>query len=365
MGVSSFDILGLLAASGELLLEELTNNVQTHFLEHGNSWIKENFITVLHAVFRLASCRELKDYCLESICSDPSPLFDSESFPSLDKDIFLELIKREGLKIEEVNIWEYLIKWGICRLSGIEEKKPSNVKEFSERNIKDLKKIIDPFIPYIRFYEISRKDFHDKVWPFQKVLPESLFEDVISFLMTATEPRRKILPPRIKSIIDDSKILTREHLEIITNWIEKKDIIDKEKRRYHFTLLYRGTRDGFDAKSFHQNVDGQGPAIAVIKIKNSGKIVGGFNTSGWNGNSIDNFIFSMGSQNNHITSKIDRLKGKCSVYDKDDIMIRFGNYGLILDSGRNGTCHKSILDTNSFPAEEVELFSVIEKDSGQ
>ncbi|CAG8562830.1 16562_t:CDS:2, partial [Acaulospora colombiana] len=239
-GVSGFDILDLLVASDEFLLEELIKHVQNYFIEH-MTWLEQNLFTVLNTIFQLI-------------------------FPSLNKDIFLELIKYDELKIEEVSVWEHLIKWGIHQTPGIKGMKSSDVKKFSEKNFKDLKNTMGPFIPYIRFYEISSNDFFNKVRPFRKAMPESLFEDVMSFLVAETEPKQEKLPARNGNVIDDSKIITRRHADIISNLIEKRDKVNK-----------------------------QGKAIAVIKVKGSGKIIGGFNANGWNHNpsSFKQFYGSM------------------------------------------------------------------------
>src|SRR5688572_17565899 len=87
------DIFRLLIASDELLLEEPFKYVQDHLIEKHTRWIQQNFVLVLHAVFKLASCKKLQDYCLESICADPRPFFASETFSSLDEDILFGLLK--------------------------------------------------------------------------------------------------------------------------------------------------------------------------------------------------------------------------------------------------------------------------------
>src|SRR5262245_21343649 len=103
----------MLIASDELLLEELFGYVQDHLVEKHARWIQQNFVFVLHAVFKLAGCKKLQDYCLESICVDPKPLIDSKNFTSLDRDIFFVLLERDDLQVEEVDVWDCLIKWGI------------------------------------------------------------------------------------------------------------------------------------------------------------------------------------------------------------------------------------------------------------
>ena len=103
------NILELLIASDELLLEELFNDVQKYLVEEQKVWVQENFVLVLHTVFKFDNC-ELKDYCFESICENPQPFFTSKTFPSSDKDILFTLLKRDDLHIKEDVIWDCLIK---------------------------------------------------------------------------------------------------------------------------------------------------------------------------------------------------------------------------------------------------------------
>src|SRR3989337_3284894 len=107
---SGAGILGLLVASDELLLEELFNHVQNHLIEKQTNWVQQNFVLVLHTVFKLDSCKKLQDHCLDSICADPQPFITSKDFPSLDKDILYGLLKRDDFQVEEAVIWDHLIK---------------------------------------------------------------------------------------------------------------------------------------------------------------------------------------------------------------------------------------------------------------
>jgi hypothetical protein len=48
-----------------------------------------------------------------------------------------------------------------------------------------------------------------------------------------------------------------------------------------WTLLYRGTRDGFGAKDFHTKCDGHPNTLTILKAKESSFIFGGFTTVDW------------------------------------------------------------------------------------
>src|ERR1043166_8246243 len=107
---SGEDIFELLIASDELLLEELSNHIQDHLLEKHVDWIQQNFVLVIHTVFKFADCKKLRDHCLESICSDPRSII-----PSLENGLLLDLLQGDDLRIDEIEIWNCLIQWGIER----------------------------------------------------------------------------------------------------------------------------------------------------------------------------------------------------------------------------------------------------------
>ncbi|RHZ43251.1 hypothetical protein Glove_816420g5 [Diversispora epigaea] len=377
--VSSSDILGLLVASDELILEELFKYVQNYLIEKETAWLNQNLVKILLIVSKLASCKPLQNYCYKSICADPDSFFASEDFPILNKDIFLELVKRDDLGIEEIDLWDHLIKWGISQTLTI---KQNDVKKFTDADFENLKKTINPFISHIRFYVISSRDFYNKIRPYKKVLPLTLYEDVMSFLMAENKPQQKRLPARFSPYLyinlPESKIIRRKHAAILSDRIHYKNASSKTSKeyKYKFQLLYRGSRDGYDINTFYSKVNRQGQAIAVIKIQNSEKIIGGFNASGWNysyRNSYDDddeydcyndrnknhFIFSF-EKNYKI--KIGKFVSGTGLLYGQDCMIEFGD-GDLTFNGRKGSCNQRsydqpILDVNSFVAEEMEIFSI-------
>ncbi|RIB27083.1 hypothetical protein C2G38_2063090, partial [Gigaspora rosea] len=119
-------------------------------------------------------------------------------------------------------------------------------------------------------------------------------------------PRKKLttqLPSR-KSISIPSSIINLEHAVEISSWIDRHSTTyDITEIPYEFKLLLRGSRDGFDAKTFHKLCDNIPGLIVVIKVENSNEILGGYNPLGWN--STNNgytaapggFIFSLKNAN--------------------------------------------------------------------
>jgi hypothetical protein len=67
-------------------------------------------------------------------------------------------------------------------------------------------------------------------------------------------------------------LLNEERKRQINEWLGNNSM--KE-------LLYRGSRDGFEASEFHSRCDCQGATIAIIRSTN-GSVFGGFSTTSWN-----------------------------------------------------------------------------------
>jgi len=152
---------------------------------------------------------------------------------------------------------------------------------------------------------MSPDDFHQHIYPFRKILPKTLKQDLISYFIASNyKPISKILPPRVPAF--DSIIISYKHATLIENWISKKDDDDilpsfrfpsittstfsffsssnqnqNQKLNYEWHLLYRASRDDFSAESFHAKCDNQGACVVAIKVKDQPIILGGYNPIGW------------------------------------------------------------------------------------
>jgi hypothetical protein len=202
---------------------------------------------VFHTIINLESCKKLLGYCYEIIYEFPKPFLNSPEFPRLEKNILLELIKQDNLVIEEIELWNYLVKWGIAQTSELGDKNIDDLNKWNKEDFLALKNTLEPFIPHVRFFDISSNNFHNIIWPFKKVLPETLRKDILSFHMAETLPKN-ILPPRsCGNITFDSIIINQKHAAILANWTQRKDANARiPKNKYNFNLIYRGSRDGFD-----------------------------------------------------------------------------------------------------------------------
>ncbi|CAG8626027.1 20034_t:CDS:2 [Cetraspora pellucida] len=405
---SGFNILALLVAADELIPNKLVNYIQHHLINEESSWLQKHLVIILHTVFKLQSCKTIQDHIMKTICKNPKSFFELKDFLTLDKDIYLKLVMRNDMDIEEIDTWKYLVKLG-TEQSVTSKGKSKDVINWGENDFASFKKFLDPFIPYIRFHEISRNDFYFHIRPYKKAIPEDLYEDLVTYLMANITPKVSKLPSRYGSINIDSMIIEKDKAAIITNWIEKRTNFAR-KPVYQFKLTYRASRDGFNYENFIHN-NSNGAILWLIKISDSENIIGGYNPLGlrnmnynynyknynvdcmyefgcdefnhycdgygndcdYNGNyygnnyeqwetTNDSFIFcfeDVKSSNNYALSRV--KNPSTAIYSYDGNWMNFGNADLILN-GQNGSCtqchYEKNLNVNNFVVEELETFVV-------
>ena len=88
---------------------------------------------------------------------------------------------------------------------------------------------------------------------------------------------------RVQGIIDElrsqpfegSLILSTEHRQILTNWLQAK----LTSASFTYTLIYRASRNGWNAVNFHSVCDRKGPTVTVVKSGNN--IFGGYTEQSW------------------------------------------------------------------------------------
>ncbi|CAG8834087.1 30279_t:CDS:2, partial [Gigaspora margarita] len=164
----------------------------------------------------ILGCKIIQDFIMKLICDEPKPFFESKEFPILDKDIFLTLIKKDVMDIEETDIWKYLIKWGTTQSISYKGKsKETNVNNWGENDFALFKKSLEPFIQYIRFHEISKENFYHYVRPYKKAIPENFYEDLMTYFMANLRIKLNLSPiGSKKELLFLESLFTNLHLPI-------------------------------------------------------------------------------------------------------------------------------------------------------
>ncbi|GBB93014.1 hypothetical protein RclHR1_00210010 [Rhizophagus clarus] len=298
--IEQTNYLELLKAADELGFDKIIENLQLYLINHQKDYLKSDPIGILQIVFLYEQFILLKDFCLKSICQETKILFDSEKFLTLPVQTLELLLQQDELALDEIDIWNYLIKWAHAQNPTI-ERDPSN---WTEDDIEIMKETINTLIKLIRFHNISVEDHINNVSPYEKLLTKNLISDNLQISKTK-QPE-----------LDSSILLTQKDLYplLFLNWINNKDNIIYKSRsflQYEFKLILRGSRDGFDGNSFHDKCDHKKETITIAKIKDSNKLVGGYNPLGWEGNDFkntsDSFIFLFDDYKDINTGKIGRV----------------------------------------------------------
>uniref|UniRef100_U9SRD8 Kelch-like protein 17 n=1 Tax=Rhizophagus irregularis (strain DAOM 181602 / DAOM 197198 / MUCL 43194) TaxID=747089 RepID=U9SRD8_RHIID len=375
------DIIKILVAANELNLQELVKYLQTSLIENNSDWIEKNFNFIYQTSFENNennSFLELQNYCTDLISKEPDKIFKSLNFSSISEKILISLIQSDNLQMNEIQVWENVLKWGHAQ-----NPESSDPTRLSKDYFSVLKNTLQHCIPFIRFYNLTSKEILDSVIPYREILPEELYVDLFRTFLSLHPDSMSIAkskPRKLKNV--DSNIITFKHAEIISKWIDKLSTTDKLTSSYKFELILRGSRDGFSPGKFHEICDNQSCTVSVIKVKNSNEILGGYNPIEWKhdervyGTTNDSFIFSfesVDSVENHILSRV--KNEQYAIFNVRNCGPLFGNQGGDLTIWgdnfyersycRKRSYKKRIRKTeDAFSVEEYEVFQIIKEMDG-
>ncbi|CAG8469970.1 9195_t:CDS:2 [Dentiscutata heterogama] len=315
------DIVELLVAADELIFEELIYPLQDYLLKNKLTWIQENILYVLNTVIGLNA-------------------FNTPNLKNLD-----------------------IVNWG--------------TKEFNA-----LEKTLQRCIPLIRFGQFSIEEFTTKVKPYIRILPSNLRSRIVQHLLSKRQSESIVTIPATPERAIDSIIITHQQAALIACWIDRKQVTESTSLSEMFPIPYYFSRDGYFAKTFHTQCDGQGATIVVVRVSKSDELIGGYNPIGWSSprdvewrGTRDSFIFSLGDGKELSKAKLSRIKED---YVNDAIQLHdrlgpsFGFYELKIvdDAARAETSYASgglkyehtIRDKwNYFRVDDYEVFQVLKK----
>jgi hypothetical protein len=117
--------------------------------------MEQNFDLVYQMSFENDSFLELQKYCTDLISKEPNKIFNSINFSSIPEKLLISIIQNDNLQMSEVQIWEHVLKWGIAQNPEL----PSDVTNYSDDNFNTLKNTLQQCIPFIRFYNLTSKEF--------------------------------------------------------------------------------------------------------------------------------------------------------------------------------------------------------------
>ncbi|CAG8770988.1 30184_t:CDS:2, partial [Gigaspora margarita] len=141
---SAEDSLNLLVASDELELIDLAEIAQKHLIREFSSWLFSNIVVSLNVVCRHNHFHDLYNRILTFTFRCPYSLFDSTNLSLLDEVAMICLLESDDLELEEIEIWNYLIKWGISKIldDDITNWSDENVLNWTDEHFMALKETI-------------------------------------------------------------------------------------------------------------------------------------------------------------------------------------------------------------------------------
>ncbi|RIB05258.1 hypothetical protein C2G38_2253909 [Gigaspora rosea] len=358
-------IFELMIIAYKFLLEELVQYLEAHLIKAESHWLRLHFSRIYQTSFQNNKLQELQKWCNDIVAKFPEKVFDAEDFDSVQENALIALIKRDDLQMDEVKIWNYVIKWGIAQIPNL----PSDLENWSRENFQVLGTTLQNFL-----WKDIKKRFMSPNRPITStILPPRL-------ITTPTLPLRELF----------STIISHAHAAEIASWIDKKDdIYSIENNPYDFKLLLRERK--FSADSFWNLCDKKENIILIIKVNGTDEILGGYNPIGWNKKGSESgkfnscnecFIFSLnnGIIQDSILSRV--KKPKFAIYNRESYGPCFGgslgsysgvNFDLAMKEKDPCYCkynsyEKSIRDApvdenskSNFAVEEYEIFQIHKK----
>ncbi|GBC09991.1 hypothetical protein RclHR1_09260005 [Rhizophagus clarus] len=147
------DIIKILVVSSELSLQELITHLQLFLIENKKNWMEQNFNLIYRTSFENDSFLKLQNFCSELMIKEPEKIFNSIDFISLSEKCMIALIQRDNFRVNTIQVWEHVLKWGVAQNPEL----PTDPSSYSK----------DDF------------NFVDKVYPYKKVIPKELRDKLI------------------------------------------------------------------------------------------------------------------------------------------------------------------------------------------
>lgn len=358
------------------MLTRLVAHIQEFIINSDTPWIDHNLLQIYQTCLHTDSFSQLRKYCEDRITCEPDQFTQSNEFLSLDEKGLLTLLKRDDFAMDEIDIWDNVIRWGIVSCQNLNP----DITEWSDAEMFCLEKKLRSLIPHIRFFNISSSDYYYRILPFKKILPSELRKALKAFyLVPGSCAPDTSLAPRTPIHTIDSLIITAKQSAWIAHWIEGKEGIPKPfaPHQYKFTLLLRGSVNGFDMYEFHAKCDLKGPTIVLLRLTDGMKAIGGYNPYSWESTGLfkstsKSFIFSMNigsvqtEGEGYTLSRV--LRERFAIKDfhgsigGEEVGFGDGDLPLFRYKCKQKSYEKKVLEETQYRVEEFEVFLVEKMD---
>jgi hypothetical protein len=172
---------------------------------------------------------------------------------------------------------------------------------------------------YILNYLRAKGNLEQCVIPFEK--PIVMRELIIEADFYSLPALKSALSGKSSSAFLNSTLMNRSFVRTLKSWLPR----DSE-----WIVQYRGRRDGFKAKDFHDRIDHKGETLTIIETDN-GSVFGGYTPCVWSSSGSyktdpNTFIFSLKTPNDDKATKMPFINvlGNHSIQDDPNSGPNFG-----------------------------------------
>ncbi|CAJ0767214.1 844_t:CDS:1, partial [Entrophospora sp. SA101] len=110
------EIIRLLLVSDELFLNELMNFIVDYMLSKRIESLKQYVNNIFEIENGHLAFKRLKKFYTNIIDWEPEVVFRAKDFTKTSKDLLIDLLKRDYLNMNEIEIWDHIIKWGFLTI---------------------------------------------------------------------------------------------------------------------------------------------------------------------------------------------------------------------------------------------------------
>jgi hypothetical protein len=132
-------------------------------------------VKAYNASFKYEGFEVIQEHCEELIGESPELLFESDDFNLIEEPLLISVIEKDELAYKEIEIWNYVIKWGM-------EQKPqinSKISELTQEDYEELQNRLHELFKCIRFFTLTSDEFYNVIWPLRELLSDDLIDELV------------------------------------------------------------------------------------------------------------------------------------------------------------------------------------------
>ncbi|KAM7440204.1 hypothetical protein ABFA07_010517 [Porites harrisoni] len=215
----------------------------------------------------------LVNKCIGFMEENAEDVIHTEGFLQLPKAAMIRLVSSDQFAVSEEELWRAVLSWA-KRSSGVS--KPTN--QWTEKDNDKIRETLSGVIEHIKLLLIDSSVYAEEVEPTGVVpmevsLERYRFAAVPGHFKRAEDPRLR--PRASHKLFHNTSLLSKDRLKfqtVLNVWFGNE--------QQEWQLLYRASKDGFSAASFHTKCDGHSPTLTVV-LGTNGNLCGGFSDQPW------------------------------------------------------------------------------------